>query len=199
MRKFRSNIWPYIAVLITGLSWLAINSDKVIDNYNSFTKWYGSSKSLEGIWSNSFEGDIDPPEWLTNQPDSMEVRLSIDKSLVDGTIITGRLRKLVPWEYILLEGKKHPFQNTLDVDAYDYIDGKKVLFGRLSISIDDNKLIIDNLDKDETSFFPKTTYLVKVSEVAFPELANKKNSKDDEDPPILIPKPDGIDSQQKHK
>ena len=186
MKVFRNVVWPCLTVVVVCVAWLLINSDKVVDNLTTFTKWYGSSKALEGVWNNSTEGDLDPPKWLSEQKDSMEIRLTIDDSRVDGTIITGKLRKLIPWNYVLLQGKKRALQNSLDVEAFDFVGGKKVSFGRFKIHLDGEKLIVDNLDSD-FHFFPESAALTKISSIAFPKLSHGEDGQRDKSPPEITP------------
>lgn len=195
MGTFKNVVWPCITVIVICVAWLLINSDKVVDNVNTFKKWYGSSKALEGVWNNSTEGDLDPPKWLSDQKDSMEIRLTVENSLVDGTIITGKLRKLIPWDYVLLEGKKRILQNTLDVEAFDFIGGKRVSFGRFKIHLDGDKLIVDNLESN-FHFFPESAALIKVSSIAFPELSHGDDRQGNKNPPKIIPDKNQVNSYQ---
>ena len=125
----------------------------------------------------------------------MEIRLTIDNSLVDGTIVTGKLKKLIPWDYVLLQGKKRVLQNSLDVEAFDYVGGKKVSFGRFNIHLDGDRLIVDNLESD-FHFFPQSAALSKVSSNAFPELSHGEDRQRDKNPPNITPYGNKVNSDQ---
>ncbi|MCW9581288.1 hypothetical protein ORL26_18075 [Raoultella ornithinolytica] len=170
MSTFKSVVWPCITAIAVSLAWVLINADKVIDNIDKFKSWYGSSAALEGVWNNSTEYDIDPPEWLKNQKDNVEIRLTIKDSVIDGTIGSGKLKELTHYfDYVLLTGKKRSFRDTLDAYAFDYVLGKKVYFGSFTIHRDGEKLIV-KANKEAQSFFPEESILIKDSDVAFPNL-----------------------------
>lgn len=180
MNKLKT-IWPYITIIFAAVAWVLVNSNQVVDNYNSFLKWYGTSPALEGRWNNSSEGDLDPPTWLTSQKDFVETRITIDKSQLDGSITSGALKKVIPFDYVLLTGKKRAFRNTIDAEAFDYIEGKRVSFGYYTISLSDDVLTVI-ANNDGNPFFPRESKLIKRSNIAFPpidkESLDKKDSED---------------------
>lgn len=170
MSTFRSVVWPCVTIIVVSISWVLINADKAIDNIDKFKSWYGTSTSLEGIWNNSTEYDLDPPEWLTKQKDKVELRLTIKDSVIDGTIGSDELKERTHYfDYVLLTGKKRSFRDTLDAYAFDFVLGKKVYFGSFTIHRDGDKLIV-KADEDAQVFFPEESILIKKSDVAFPEL-----------------------------
>ncbi|HGM6972328.1 MULTISPECIES: hypothetical protein [Serratia] len=178
MNTFKTIVWPCITIIVVCISWVLINGDKVIDNIEKFKVWYGSSAAMEGIWDNSTEGDIDPPLWLTNQNEFVQVRLTVKDSILDGTISSENQRKHIPFDYILLTGKKRPFRDVIDAEAFDYIGGKRVSFGKFTISIEGDALAVESLSDSQT-FFPKKSMLIKQSTIAFPELSENDSSKQD--------------------
>ncbi|EAP6364773.1 hypothetical protein EI752_13255 [Salmonella enterica] len=184
MERFKNIVWPCITAIVISLSWVLINGDKVIDNIEKFKVWYDTSAALEGVWNNSTEYDIDPPEWLTNQQDEVEVRLTIKGSIIDGTIGSGKLKKLTHnFDYVLLTGKKRSFRDTLDAYAFDYVLGKKVHFGSFTITRDGERLVV-KANEDAQRYFPAESILIKKSDVAFPPITPKdlpnKDGKHDE-------------------
>ncbi|PIJ47878.1 hypothetical protein BL250_17885 [Erwinia sp. OLTSP20] len=187
MRFLKNTAWPCITIIVACVSWVLVNGDKVVDNFHAFQAWYGASKALEGIWNNSTEFDIDPPEWLTNQKDFVEVRITLKNSIVDGTITSGKLKRVFPYEYVLLTGKKRGFRDTIDAYAFDYILGKKIHFGSFMLSREGERLYV-KADETAQKYFPKESFLLKVSEDAFPNLkadkSSDKESETNENPPI---------------
>lgn len=176
MSTFKNIIWPCVTAIVVCMAWILINADKVIDNIDKFKTWYGTSASLEGVWNNSTEYDIDPPEWLKNQKDYVEIRLTIKDSIIDGTIGSGKLKELTHYfDYVLLTGKKLSFRDTLDAYAFDYVQGKKVHFGTFVIHRDGDKLIV-KASKEAQEFFPEEAMLIKKSDVAFPKQNSKESS-----------------------
>ncbi len=138
MRFFKNTAWPCITVIVACISWVLVNGDKVVDNVHAFQTWYGTSKALEGRWNNSTEYNIDPPEWLTNQKDFVEIRITLKDSVVDGTISSEKLRKIFPYDYVLLTGEKRGFRDTLDAYAFDYVLGKKTTSAPLYLVVKEN-------------------------------------------------------------
>ncbi|EAA0985266.1 hypothetical protein DT183_00320 [Salmonella enterica subsp. enterica serovar London] len=199
MRFFKNTAWPCITVIVACISWVLVNGDKVVDNVHAFRTWYGTSKALEGRWNNSTEFDIDPPEWLTNQKDFVEVRITLKNSVVDGTISSGKLRKIFPYDYVLLTGEKRGFRDTLDAYAFDYVLGKKIYFGSFVLSREGERLYVV-ADETAQKYFPKESILLKVSDDAFPNLKNDKlsneKSETNENPPIRRVSPNHKDSNQ---
>lgn len=198
MRFLKNTAWPCITVIVACLSWVLVNGDKVVQNIQSFQSWYGSSKALEGRWDNSTEYDIDPPEWLTKQEDGVQIWITIKNSILDGAIMSGKLSKIFPFEYVLLTGEKRGLRDTLDAYAFDYILGKKTYFGSFTIHREGERLIVD-ADETAQQFFPKRSILLKKSDIAFPALEeqklNQNKSENDEQPPLRIPKPDHVNGQ----
>lgn len=179
MENFKNIVWPCITAIVISLSWVLINGDKVIDNIDKFKSWYGTSSALEGVWNNSTEYDIDPPEWLANQQDSVEVRLTIEDSVIDGTIGSGKLKELTHhFDYVLLTGKKRGLRDTLDAYAFDYVLGKKVHFGSFIITREGDRLVV-KADKNAQVYFPEESILIKKSDVAFSPI--KSSGLSDED------------------
>lgn len=179
MENFKNIVWPCITAIVICLSWVLINGDKVIDNIEKFKVWYGSSAALEGVWNNSTEYDIDPPEWLTNQQDGVEVRLTIKDSIIDGTIGSGKLKELTHhFDYVLLTGKKRSFRDTIDAYAFDYVLGKKVHFGSFTITREGDRLIV-KANEDARTYFPAESILIKTSDVAFPSIISNDLSNED--------------------
>ncbi|WP_105537559.1 hypothetical protein [Cronobacter turicensis] len=199
MRFFKNTAWPCITVIVACISWVLVNGDKVVDNVHAFQTWYGTSKVLEGRWNNSTEYNIDPPEWLTNQKDFVEIRITLKDSVVDGTISSEKLRKIFPYDYVLLTGKKRGFRDTLDAYAFDYVLGKKNYFGSFVLSRKGERLYVE-ADETAQKYFPKESILLKVSEDAFPNLKNDKlsneKSETNENPPIRGFSPNHKDSNQ---
>lgn len=198
MRFLKSTAWPCITVIVACLSWVLVNGDKVVENMQSFQAWYGSSRALEGKWDNSTENDIDPPEWLTKQEDNVQVWITIKNSELDGAIMSGKLSKSIPFEYVLITGKKRGLRDTLDAYAFDYILGKKIYFGSFTIYREGERLVVE-ADETAQKFFPKRSVLLKKSDVAFPALEEKESSsnksEDNEQPPIRLSKPDHVNTQ----
>ncbi|EIV6705587.1 TPA: hypothetical protein ACW71V_004061 [Klebsiella aerogenes] len=199
MRFLKRTAWPCITVIIACTSWVLVNGDKVVDNVHAFQEWYGTSKALEGRWNNSTEFDIDPPEWLTKQEDLVEVRITLKNSVIDGTITSGKLKSVFPYDYVLLTGKKRGFRDTLDAYAFDYILGKKIHFGSFVLSREGERLHVE-ADKIAQRFFPKESILLKVSDNAFPNLKIDKSDdverETNENPPIRGVSRNHIDSNQ---
>ncbi|WP_209732081.1 hypothetical protein [Cronobacter sakazakii] len=199
MRFFKNTAWPCITVIVACISWVLVNGDKVVDNVHAFQTWYGTSKALEGRWNNSTEYNIDPPEWLTNQKDFVEIRITLKDSVVDGTISSEKLRKIFPYDYVLLTGEKRGFRDTLDAYAFDYVLGKKNYFGSFVLSRKGERLYVE-ADETAQKYFPKESILLKVSEDAFPNLKNDKlsneKSETNENPPIQGVSPNHKDSNQ---
>ncbi|WP_213715722.1 hypothetical protein [Cedecea lapagei] len=198
MSVIKNIIWPCITVIVICVAWVLINADKVIDNIDKFKSWHGSSAALEGRWNNSTEYDLDPPSWLVNQKDFVEVRITIENSRMDGTITSDALKKVIPFEYVLLEGKKRAFRDTIDAEAFDFIGGKRVSFGRFLLTLKGDALIVDALD-DVDHVFPKESMLIKKSKVAFPGLkkmdSEEEHGDEHEQPPIFRSNPDQIDGK----
>lgn len=186
MNVFKTIVWPCVTIIVVCIAWVLINGDKVVENIDKYKEWYGSSPTMEGIWNNSTEYDIDPPAWLANQKEFVEVRITLKNSVLDGTISSSELMKHVPFEYILLTGTKRAFRDTIDAEAFDYIRGKRVSFGKFSIRTDGNALVVESLDTSR-SLFPEKSMLIKKSDVAFPELneenSTEQNSKNHKNPP----------------
>lgn len=178
MRTFRRKVWPYVTVIVACVAWMLVNTDKVVDNISLLHSWYGESSSLEGQWSNSIEGHLEAPDWLSSQSELVELRLTIKDSSVDGTIMSGRLKSLIPFEYVLLGGSKRMLRNTLDAYAFDFVSGKRINFGSFIISLDGERLVID-ADEAAQNYFPKQSILIKTSNTAFPELETRDESGDD--------------------
>lgn len=199
MRLLKSTLWPCITVIVACISWVLVNGDKVVDNVNAFKTWYGTSKGLEGRWSNSAKSDIDPPEWISNQKDFVEVRITLKDSVIDGTITSGELMKVFPYNYVLLTGEKRSFRDTLDAYAFDYVLGKKVYFGSFVIHRAGDRLYVD-ADETAQKYFPKQSILLKESNTAFPNLLTDKSSNDEgeasDEPPIRGISPNHINSNQ---
>lgn len=199
MRFLKNTAWPCITVIVACISWVLVNGDKVIDNVNAFQTWYGTSKALEGKWNNSTENDIDPPEWLSNQKDFVEVRITLKDSVIDGTISSGRLKKLYPYDFVLLTGEKRSFRDTLDAYAFDFVLGKKINFGSFVIYRDGERLYVD-ADETAQQYFPKRSILLKKTDIAFPEIKSDKSGSEegeaDKNPPIRGVTPNQVDSNQ---
>lgn len=200
MSFFKKTIWPCVTVIVVCIAWVFVNGDKVVENMQSYQAWYGSSKALEGQWDNSSEYDIDPPTWLTEQNELVKMRLTITDSIVNGAVMSDKLSSLIPLEYVLLSGGKRSFRDTLDAYAFDYVMGKKVYFGSFVIHRDGEKLIVE-ADDIAQRYFPKKSILIKKSDVAFPELKNKKGNSDEDNgeaqnqPPIGFFPPDKENSK----
>lgn len=199
MHILKSAAWPCITVIVACISWVLVNGDKVVENVNAFKIWYGTSKKLEGRWNNSTNFDIDPPEWLSSQKNFVEVRITLQDSVIDGTITSGELMKVFPYNYVLLTGEKRSFRDTLDAYAFDYVLGKKVYFGSFMIHRAGERLYVD-ADETAQKYFPKQSILLKKSDIAFPNLNTDKSSNDEgeasEEPPIRGITPNHIDSNQ---
>ncbi|WP_431296777.1 hypothetical protein [Rahnella sp. PAMC 25559] len=179
MNLLKKTVWPCITMIVLCITWGLVNGDKAIENAGKFVDWYGSSKALEGVWDNSTEYDIDPPVWLTSQEEPVEVRISVTDSQLDGTISTHKLKESIPLSFVLLKGTKRPFRDILDVEAFDYIMGKKTTFATFTMRVDgSNRLIIDK-EHDYGDLFPAHAILVKKSAIAFPELTEQNLEKND--------------------
>ncbi|QHP55025.1 hypothetical protein EH203_14960 [Pectobacterium carotovorum subsp. carotovorum] len=172
MGIFKGVVWPCITIIAICITWALVNGDKAVDNINNFKKWYGSSVTLTGTWNNSTEYDMDPPEWLESQSEFVEVKITISDSVVDGTITTTKLAKILPFDFVLLTGKKKPFRNVIDAEAFDYIGGKRVSFGKFMISDDDGRLLLET-KSSPGNLFPVRALLQKKDSDPFPEQNNK--------------------------
>ncbi|NDL62537.1 hypothetical protein [Acerihabitans arboris] len=176
MNIWKFAIWPSLTVLAVIVAWVLINGDKAVDNIDKFKKWYGSSPAITGIWDNSTEYDIDPPKWLTDQHEYMRIEMTVEDSKVDGIIATEKLQKALPFEFVLLSGDKKSFRDEIEAVAFDYIMGKKVIFGTLNIKVKDGVLIVKKTSSNG-GYFPDEARLAKKSEIAFPEQQKKPNEK----------------------
>ncbi|MHC6141619.1 hypothetical protein ACXJY3_18415 [Morganella morganii] len=171
--------WSSLSIIFLTIGWVLINGDKALENINSFRQWHGSSPELTGKWTNSTEGWVDERKWHGDKYPFMEIELTVENYEAEGTISTKKIKEILPFDFVLFRGKKSYFSNTIDGVAFDYILGKEVILGTISLSLnDDGELIVIDSER-APSIFPKKTILWKISDQAFDSQNSKSEHKDE--------------------
>jgi hypothetical protein len=130
-RWYRGAVWAGAAAVI---SWLLLygptaltNAEQLIDlvpqKLVKLRDWYYTDNTWTGTWTN--EGSIGEP--MPEMFVTMDLR--VYRGFVDGTIRTSGFpnRAQFPYEFVLLDGEKRN-DGALQVNAFDYIDNKRVEF-----------------------------------------------------------------------
>lgn len=128
--------WILLCALTGVLGWFAANAVSALENleklpstvdrvYGKAVSWYHEDPAWTGVWSINSEGFMDDVEL---SPVDVRVEIATKRGVVDGTISSPGLCKLLPLSaYVLLEGRV--VGGKVQAIAYDYIGGvRKNLF-----------------------------------------------------------------------
>lgn len=128
--------WIFLSALTAMLGWFAANAVSALENleklpstvdrvYGKAVSWYHEDPAWTGVWSIKSEGFIDHVEL---SPVDVHIEMATERGVVDGTISSPGLCKLLPLSaYVLLEGRV--VGGKVQAIAYDYIGGvRKNLF-----------------------------------------------------------------------
>lgn len=112
---------------------LTVNGPQLIKNGKDLAVWYLTDQDLSGRWTNSSEGDIEPPSWSVSEDDSVYLDIETYKGKISGVVISRRLCKYGHYNAINVEG-------IIDGDRgkfmfWDYIGGEKFAFAKGTINI----------------------------------------------------------------
>lgn len=107
---------------------LTVNGPQVIKNGKDLAVWYSTDQDVSGRWTNSSEGDIDPPSWSVSEDDSVYLDIGAYKGEISGMVISKRLCKYSPYTAVNVEGR-------IDGDRgafifWDHIKGERQAFAK---------------------------------------------------------------------
>lgn len=142
-RPWYKKTWPWIAGGAVIISWVLLNGVTALSNaerlpadisriYKEIVTWYQTDQDWTGKWSN--EGDVG-----YSHEGSIYVTLDllVRGRSVQGTISSGPQQKAIPLEFVLLEGAVT--NDTLDVLAFDFFQGKPMRIATFKISAIESK------------------------------------------------------------
>ncbi len=123
------------------------------ETYSGLRDWYMTDAQLSAVWTNSTEYILGMGEGPT--PDNtIHIRLSVYGSDVSGEIAGGNLKKIVPFDLVLIEGKKQ--RGGIEAMAYDYIGGQKTRLASFRLrQLDDGELQFETTNQPGRIFPPQ--------------------------------------------
>lgn len=129
---------------------------------DSLSAWFNEEDVWKGHWDEEPDGIVDLPDMmLTSFGASIDI-LEIKRGQLNGTIYTPQLRRVMPFDFALLEGRLDRADRA-EVTAFDIFQGHRKNIATLRIVRDGNLMVVTPLD-DPLELFPKVLRIARTPE-----------------------------------
>ncbi|WP_150621632.1 hypothetical protein [Pandoraea horticolens] len=112
----------------------AVNGPSAIKNAEIFTEWYRTDQDLTGRWTNTSEGDIEPPAWSVSDENAVFLNMHAYGGEVSGEFVSTNVCAINSYSALNVGGRIRG--NEVDAYLWDYIGGKKLILAGLHFRID---------------------------------------------------------------
>lgn len=112
----------------------AVNGPSAIKNAETFAEWYRTDQDLTGRWTNTSEGDIEPPAWSVPEEEAVYINMQAYDGEISGELVSMRVCTISTYSALNIGGRVRG--NEVDAFLWDYIGGKKVILAGLRFRID---------------------------------------------------------------
>jgi hypothetical protein len=168
--KLTRNEWLVLLSAIAAVvGWLLVSGEAALGTIRNARDYLRNDAVLVGTWSNDGEGSVESTDWAIKSPeDLIWLSMKVEDGEITGVIHSPRLCSFSPWNYVQVDGSNSWFGTT--ANAYDFISGRRTLFGIFGMSVDGDGLL--NLTPQVASpIFGREVRLARRSTEAADELS----------------------------
>lgn len=142
---------------------LAVNGPTLLRNGKDFVEWYRMDQNVSGRWTNTSEGDIEPPAWAVSDNDAVFLDVTVQDGQISGSAVSKRVCKYNIHTDVFVEGSIS--RNVGHVVFWDYIAGERRTFAEAKVHVNRAAGLLDfNVTDQAPGLFPSRFRLGKRSD-----------------------------------